>query len=60
MRLKCVSLFLFAYQITTVGYLSGKNQDTNVLKDSAMLKRLSEITAFPEYDREHILYVLTF
>ena len=43
---------------TTVGYLLGENQDTNVLKDPAMLKRLSEITAFPEYDREHILYTI--
>jgi len=43
---------------TTVGYLLGENQDSNVLKDPGMLKRLNDISSFPEYDREHILYAL--
>ncbi len=43
---------------TTVGYLLGETEDTSVLKDQAMLKRLNDIASFPEQDREHILYTL--
>lgn len=43
---------------TTVGYLLGETNETNVLKDPAMLKRLNDIAQFTDRDREHILYAL--
>jgi transcriptional regulator with XRE-family HTH domain len=43
---------------TTVGYLLGEVKDMNVFKDTAMLKRLNDITALKENDKEHILYTI--
>lgn len=43
---------------TTVGYLLGETQDNNVLKDPAMLKRLNEIAAFNNSEKEHILFAI--
>jgi transcriptional regulator with XRE-family HTH domain len=43
---------------TTVGYLLGESKKHEVLKDTAMLKRLNDIASFPDDDRKHILYTL--
>lgn len=43
---------------TTVGYLLGEVKDMDVFKDTAMLKRLIDITALKEDDKEHILYTI--
>ena len=43
---------------TTVGYLLGKTKKHEVLKDTAMLKRLNDIASFPDEDKKHILYTL--
>jgi transcriptional regulator with XRE-family HTH domain len=43
---------------TTVGYLLGESSDMNVLKDKTMLKRLNEIIALPDRDKDHILYTI--
>ena len=43
---------------TTVGYLLGESQDSQVLKDPAMLQRLNDISLLKENDKEHILYTL--
>jgi hypothetical protein len=43
---------------TTVGHLLGENDDLNVLKDPAMLKRLNELNSLSEPDRDSILYAL--
>ncbi|MFY0255709.1 helix-turn-helix domain-containing protein [Chitinophaga sp. 30R24] len=43
---------------TTVGYLLSESNDMNVLKDTAMLKRLNDINALPEKDKRCILYTL--
>jgi len=43
---------------TTVGYLLGEVKDMDVFKDTAMLKRLNDITALKEDDKEHILYTI--
>jgi len=43
---------------TTVGYLLGESQDTQVLKDPTMLQRLNDISQLKEKDKEHILYTL--
>ena len=43
---------------TTVGYLLGETEETNLFKDPSMLKRLNEITHLPEFDKEHILYTI--
>ena len=42
---------------TTVGYLLGKSEDRDLLKDPAMLKRLNEIEKMDK-DKTHILHVL--
>ena len=44
---------------TTVGYLLGESKKHEVLKDTAMLKRLYDIAGFPDEDKKHILYTLT-
>lgn len=44
---------------TTVGYLIGESEDSDLLKDPAMLKRLNELGSLPQHDREYILYALT-
>ena len=43
---------------TTVGYLLGETKDKNALRDPNMLKRLNEINALSEYDKERILYTI--
>lgn len=43
---------------TTVGYLLGESDDTNLLKDPTMLKRLNDINHLQEKDRDNILYTL--
>ncbi|MEQ8336964.1 MAG: helix-turn-helix transcriptional regulator [Cyclobacteriaceae bacterium] len=43
---------------TTVGYLLGETEQSDLLKDPSMLKRLNDIYSFPEDDRNHILYTL--
>ena len=39
---------------TTVGYLLGESKKHEVLKDTAMLKRLNDIASFPDEDKKHI------
>ncbi len=43
---------------TTVGYLLGETEETNVLKDPTMLKRLNEISTLPDDDRHCIIYAI--
>ena len=43
---------------TTVGYLLGETQDRELLKDPTMLRRLNDISRFPENDKSCILYTL--
>lgn len=43
---------------TTVGYLLGEAKEEKILKDTAMLKRLNDINALSDKDKEHILYTI--
>jgi transcriptional regulator with XRE-family HTH domain len=43
---------------TTIAYLLGETETDELFRDPAMLKRLKEINALPEKDRECILYNL--
>ena len=43
---------------TTVGYLLGENDDAELLKDTAMLERLKQLSKLPEHDKNCILYTL--
>jgi len=43
---------------TTVGYLLGETEQTNLLSDPEMLKRLNDIAALPDTDKDHILYTI--
>ena len=43
---------------TTVGYLLGETEQTNLLSDPEMLKRLNDIANLPNTDKEHILYTI--
>jgi transcriptional regulator with XRE-family HTH domain len=43
---------------TTVGYLLGESNDTNVLRDTAMLKRLNDINSLPDKDKVCVLYTI--
>ncbi len=43
---------------TTAGYLLGETEDRELLKDPSMLKRLNDISRFPEKDKDYILYAL--
>ncbi len=43
---------------TTVGYLLGETEDRELLKDPTMLRRLNDISKFPEEDKNCILYTL--
>jgi transcriptional regulator with XRE-family HTH domain len=43
---------------TTVGYLLEESKKHEVLKDTAMLKRLNDIAGFSDEDKKHILYTL--
>lgn len=40
---------------TTVGYLLGENEQANLFKDPAMLKRFQDIATLPEKERECLL-----
>lgn len=43
---------------TTVGYLLDEVSGMDVLKDTTMLRRLNDISALKEKDKEHILYTI--
>ena len=43
---------------TTVGYLLGESEQTNVLKDPTMLQRLNQISSLPDRDKDCILYAI--
>lgn len=43
---------------TTVGYLLDEVSGMDVLKDTTMLRRLNDITALKDKDKEHILYTI--
>jgi transcriptional regulator with XRE-family HTH domain len=43
---------------TTVGYLLGETEQTNVLKDPSMLQRLNYISGLSDDDKHCILYTL--
>jgi len=43
---------------TTVGYLLGETEQTNVLKDPTMLQRLNQISSLSDDDKHCILYTL--
>ena len=43
---------------TTVGYLLGETEDTNIFKDPNMLYRFNEIRNFADKEKEHILFTL--
>jgi hypothetical protein len=36
----------------------GESNEGKTLKDTAMLKRLNDISALPDKDKEHILYTI--
>ena len=40
---------------TTVGYLLGENDEANLFKDPAMLKRFQDISVLPEKDKQCLL-----
>lgn len=40
---------------TTVGYLLGENQQSDLFKDPVMLKRFQDIVSLPERDRDCLL-----
>ena len=40
---------------TSVGYLLGENQQSDLFKDPSMLKRFQDIVTLPEKDRECLL-----
>ena len=43
---------------TTVGYLLGETEQTNLLKDPKMLQRLNQISSLADEDKHCILYTL--
>ncbi len=43
---------------TTVGYLVGETNDSESIKDSAMLKRINDVMSFSEKEQDYILYTL--
>ena len=43
---------------STVGYLLGENEDSNIFKDPEMLERFKTIKALKEDDKEKILFTL--
>ena len=43
---------------TTVGNLLGEMNESGILKDQDMLKRLNDIASLPEDDKSHILYTI--
>jgi transcriptional regulator with XRE-family HTH domain len=43
---------------TTVGYLLGENEESDLFKDKKMLQRLQDIAKLPEQERKSILLTL--
>lgn len=43
---------------TSVGYLLGENDDSELFKNPDMLKRFQDISEFKEEDKKYILYTL--
>jgi hypothetical protein len=43
---------------TTIGYLLGETEKSDLFKDPAMLKRLSDLEKLDEKNKSHILSVL--
>ena len=43
---------------TTVGYLLGKNENADLLKDPDMVNRFRDILALRDKEREHVLFAL--
>lgn len=43
---------------TSVGFLLGESNDTNLLKDPAMLQRFNEINQLPDKDKETVFTLL--
>ena len=43
---------------TTVGYLLGENENSDLLKDPDMVNRFKEILALKDKEREHVLFAL--
>ncbi len=43
---------------TTVGYLLGETEQTNLLKDPSMLQRLNQISSLSDNDKHCILYTI--
>ena len=43
---------------TTVGFLLGEANDTNILKDPKMMKRLNDINELPDKDKECVYSLL--
>ena len=43
---------------TTVGYLLGENEDSELFKDKKMLQRLQDVMKLPEKERSSILLTL--
>ena len=42
---------------TSVGFLVDESGDSDIFKDTKMVKRLKDISSFPEADKDHILYI---
>lgn len=53
-----VAMKLARLMDTTVGYLLGEMNESSVLKDPDMLKRLNDIASLPDDDKLHILYTI--
>ena len=43
---------------TTVGYLLGESENSDLLRDPDMVNRFKEIVALKDKEREHILFAL--
>ena len=46
------------YLDTTVGYLLGESDKSDLFKDPAMLRRLNDLEQMEAQDKSHILHVL--
>ena len=43
---------------TTVGYLLGETEESNIFKDPDMIRRFKEISSLENKEKEHILFAL--
>lgn len=43
---------------TTVGYLLGESEQTDLFKDPEMFKRFKDILSFPKQKQEHIFFAI--